>query len=165
MNLAVQLVPPVCREIPLPRNAFHQPANYNVDPFHVVSGPSSSSPTQHGRDEAPMECESDTRNLEGKDWNDDLVVVRKTLSSHWTKEVPGYKHAAKQVAPTIKASQATVESMRQNGLPEAMARMVFMCRHYPEFRAQFQRMIDPRYLLDPTQERVIHDMIMLMVKR
>jgi hypothetical protein len=145
------------------RQPIDYPPQHYPKSLHIVSVPSLL-PPQHGIESDDMEYKTAPRNL-GSDWKEDLDDVRKALSSHWAKEVPGYKNAAKQVAPTIKASPATVESMRQNGLPEAMARMVFMCRHYPEFRAQFLRMVDPRYLLDPTQERVVHDMIMLMVRR
>lgn len=159
MNLAVQLVPPVCREIPLPRNAFHQPANYNVDPFQGHNSKLRQR-QENGADEGQMEWPTVARK-----GSPDRDEVRSGLHEALTTKIPQYRNPSKEVAARIGTSEATVRGLRQANIPEAMVTLVMFARMYPDFGAEVRRLMGLESDLDPIAERVFNDLRQLVANR
>lgn len=94
-----------------------------------------------------------------------LYEVKAELHDALLSAIPRHKVPAKEVAFEIGASQATVESWRQNGPPDAMARLVLASLAYPEFQARVARLMGLQAMLHPDGQRLMSELVTLMQRR
>lgn len=113
----------------------------------VHTGSSSSRP-QHGVERPVSASQPNRRNLATAQIPT-LLDVKASLHSAMLRTIQPGRVPAKEVAHKIEASQHTVEAMRQNGPPDAMARLVLACIAYPEFRGEVVRIMGLERDLDP----------------
>lgn len=94
-----------------------------------------------------------------------LHEVKANLHAAMLRTIPRHRIPAKEMAHKIEASPATVESMRQNSVPDAMARLVLACLAYPEFRAEVGRLMGMRSEINPDAQKLMSELVTLMQRR
>lgn len=94
-----------------------------------------------------------------------LDDVKARLHSAMARTIQPGRVPAKEIAHKIQASQHTVESMRQNGPPDAMARLVLACLAYPEFRAEVGRLMGMQNEINPDAQKLMSELVTLMQRR
>jgi hypothetical protein len=108
--------------------------------------------------------ETNAQNLR-RDRRPTLHEVKAELHDAWLDTIPRHKIPAKEVAWEIESSQATVESWRQMGPPDAMARLILACLAYPEFQARVAKLMGMQRILHPDTERFMSEIVTLMQRR
>jgi hypothetical protein len=83
----------------------------------------------------------------------DRSEVRSGLHLALTTKIPQYRNPAKSVATVTGASEATVRSLRQANIPEAMVTLVMLGRTFPDFRTEVARLMGMERDLDPEFQR------------
>lgn len=107
-----------------------------------------SSPHQSGLERVDMEQPTVAR--KPADHRDE---VRSGLHLALVTKIPQYKNPAKNVAAATGASEATVRSLRQQNIPEAMVTLVMLGRTFPDFRTEVARLMGMERDLDPEFQR------------
>jgi hypothetical protein len=122
------------------------------------------SPHQHATERTLPASETNRRDL-GYARRPTLYEIKSELHDALLSAIPRHKVPAKEVAFEIEASQATVESMRQNGVPDAMGRLILACLAYPEFQARVARLMGLQAMLHPDAQRLMSELVTLMQRR
>lgn len=157
MRSALALRQDMDANLPLQREAVQYPRSHQAKPFHVVHSVPSLLPTQHGPESDDMEWPTVAR----KDALD-RDEVRKRLHTALVAKIPQYRNPAKEVAARAQTSTATVRSLRQDNIPDAMVTLIMLGREYPEFGAVVTQMIGIE--LDPHVEAVILQLRQVMAR-